>query len=393
MKAITHPYHLVDIRPWPLTRSLRALILTGGLGYWFAGGSLILGVIGLVGITLSTIQWWRDISREASLQGLHSDKVATGIQSGIILFIISEVIFFFSFFWAFFHARLAPCLELGRVWPPVGLEVLDPFAVPLLNTVILLSSGVTVTWAHHRLLEGQHQAAVEGLFVTVVLGLYFTRIQGAEYATSSFRIADSVYGATFFVATGFHGFHVIVGATFLIVCLARVLFGHISPQHHFGFEAAAWYWHFVDVVWLFLFCFIYWWGRSKVSMESTSSFQLERFNLIFLPARFAVLVRALRVGLALLPWLIRFKPSFEREKSSTFECGFDPFSVAVLPFSLRFYTIAVLFLIFDIEISLILPGLLRAGRLQWEVAGLGLRFILAGGALLEWAAERLRWKL
>lgn len=219
--------------------------------------------------------------------------------------------------------------------------------------------------------------------MTVILGLYFTRIQGAEYATSSFRIADSVYGATFFVATGFHGFHVIVGATFLLVCLLRALLGQISPQHHFGFEAAAWYWHFVDVVWLFLFCFIYWWGRSKVSMDSTSSFQLERFNLIVLPTSFALGALLLGGALAFLPWLVRFKPQPEREKATTFECGFDPCSSAVLPFSLRFYTIAVLFLIFDIEISLILPGLLASGDLQWEVAGLGLRFILAGGAVLE----------
>nr|ADA69794.1 cytochrome c oxidase subunit III [Janira maculosa] len=257
-----HPFHLVDMSPWPLTSACGAFLLTSGFTDWFLTGSFFLAGTGLSSIILSMIQWWRDISREATYQGIHTVPVATGMQWGMILFIVSEIMFFFSFFWAFFHSSLSPCLELGAIWPPMGVYALDPFGVPLLNTVILLSSGVTVTWAHHSLLEQNFKEAKESLFITIILGAYFTRVQVMEYFDSSFSLADSVYGSIFFVATGFHGFHVFIGASFLAVVFYRLWKSHFSSEHHFGFEAAAWYWHFVDVVWLFLFIFIYWWGAA-----------------------------------------------------------------------------------------------------------------------------------
>ena len=178
-----------------------------------------------------------------------------------MLFILSEVCFFFAFFWAFFHRRLAPTIELGNRWPPTGINPLSPWGVPLLNTIVLLSSGVTVTWAHHAILAGNQKEGTLGLLLTVILGGYFTFLQGIEYFESRFSIRDRVYGTTFFVATGFHGLHVLIGRTFLLVCLVRHVKMHFTEGHHLGFEAAAWYWHFVDVVWLFLFVSIYWWGR------------------------------------------------------------------------------------------------------------------------------------
>lgn len=257
---IRQPFHLVEFSPWPLTGSIGALILTIGLTSWFHGHGIKCIILGTFLILITIIQWWRDVIREGTYQGHHTSYVAKGLRWGIILFIASEVLFFFAFFWAFFHRRLAPTPELGCSWPPTGIEPLNPFAIPLLNTAVLLASGVTVTWAHHSLIEGQRSEAIQALLITVTLGVYFTFLQAMEYLEAPFTIADSVYGATFFVATGFHGLHVLIGSTFLIVCLIRVILHHFSTGHHFGFEAAAWYWHFVDVVWIFLYMCIYWWG-------------------------------------------------------------------------------------------------------------------------------------
>jgi len=204
--------------------------------------------------------WWRDVIREGTYIGDHTLVVTKGLRCGMILFIVSEVMFFFSFFWAFFHRALAPVYQLGCCWPPVGIEIINPFGVPLLNTAILLGSGVTVTWCHRELLVGNRGPALLSLLLTVLLGVFFTGLQAWEYVEASFTISDRVYGSTFFVATGFHGLHVLIGTVFLLVCLFRLYFGHFSKGHHFGFEAASWYWHFVDVVWIFLYLFIYWWG-------------------------------------------------------------------------------------------------------------------------------------
>nr|URX53998.1 cytochrome c oxidase subunit III [Epicalotermes sp. 2 AB-2022a] len=255
-----HPFHLVEQSPWPITGAIGALVTMSGMIKWFHQYNQELLFMGSTIMILTMIQWWRDIVREGTYQGLHTKMVTKGLRWGMILFIISEVFFFISFFWAFFHSSLSPTIELGSIWPPTGICPFNPLQIPLLNTAILLASGVTVTWAHHSLLENNHSQGVQGLFFTVILGIYFTILQAYEYIEASFTIADSSYGSTFFVATGFHGLHVIIGTTFLLTCLTRQLNLHFSSSHHFGFEAAAWYWHFVDVVWLFLYVSIYWWG-------------------------------------------------------------------------------------------------------------------------------------
>nr|AKJ76889.1 cytochrome c oxidase subunit III [Petrosaurus thalassinus] len=255
-----HAYHMVDPSPWPLTGAIAALLMTSGLAVWFHFNNTILMNIGLMILFLTMYQWWRDIVREGTFQGHHTSPVQKGLRYGMILFITSEVFFFLGFFWAFYHSSLAPTPELGGAWPPSGVHPLNPFEVPLLNTAVLLASGVTVTWAHHSLMEGKRKEASQALLLTVLLGLYFTALQAMEYYEAPFTISDSVYGTTFFVATGFHGLHVIIGSSFLTICLLRQTLFHFTTNHHFGFEAAAWYWHFVDVVWLFLYVSIYWWG-------------------------------------------------------------------------------------------------------------------------------------
>nr|YP_009917942.1 cytochrome c oxidase subunit III [Echinothrix calamaris]QLM01977.1 cytochrome c oxidase subunit 3 [Echinothrix calamaris] len=258
--AHQHPYHLVDQSPWPLTGAISGLMMTSGLVLWFHTQSTFLLLIGFILLITTMINWWRDVIREATFQGSHTAIVENGLRYGMILFITSEVCFFFAFFWAFFHSSLAPSVEIGVTWPPTGISPLNPFLVPLLNTAVLLSSGVTITWAHHSIIAGNRVEAIQALFLTILLGAYFTALQAWEYLDAPFTIADSVYGSTFFVATGFHGLHVIIGTTFLAVCFFRLVNFHFSTHHHFGFEAAAWYWHFVDVVWLFLYVCIYWWG-------------------------------------------------------------------------------------------------------------------------------------
>nr|AFC39525.1 cytochrome c oxidase subunit III [Tarentola mauritanica] len=255
-----HSFHMVDPSPWPLTGAVGALLMTSGLASWFHKGSVTLMLLGLT-LTLTTAyQWWRDVVREGTFQGHHTKSVQKGLRCGMILFITSEVFFFIGFFWAFYHSSLAPTPELGSYWPPSGIMPLNPFEVPLLNTIVLLSSGATVTWAHHAIMAGNRKEALQSLTTTIFLGAYFTLLQAMEYLEAPFTIADSTYGSTFFVATGFHGLHVIIGTLFLSACLTRQAFHHFTTKHHFGFEAAAWYWHFVDVVWLFLYMSIYWWG-------------------------------------------------------------------------------------------------------------------------------------
>lgn len=269
----THAYHIVNPSPWPLTGALSALLITSGLVIWFHFHSFTLLSIGLLTNVLTIYQWWRDIVRESTFQGHHTPIVQKGLRYGIILFILSEVFFFAGFFWAFYHSSLAPTPELGGCWPPVGITPLNPLEVPLLNTSVLLASGVSITWAHHSLIEGNRKNMQQALLITILLGAYFTLLQASEYYETSFTISDGVYGSTFFIATGFHGLHVIIGSTFLTVCLLRQFNFHFTSNHHFGFEAAAWYWHFVDVVWLFLYVSIYWWGSYFFSIISTTDFQ------------------------------------------------------------------------------------------------------------------------
>jgi len=257
-----HAYHLVEPSPYPILASTAALGLTTGAvmyfqSYAYGGEMIIASLLLLIFISYS---WWRDIVREATFQGHHTLVVQRGLKYGMLLFILSEVMFFFSFFWGFFHSSLGPEVEIGGCWPPIGIQTINAFDVPLLNTTILLSSGATVTWAHHSIIAGDRQNAIAGLIATVALGLIFTALQGMEYEEATFTIADSVYGSIFYVATGFHGLHVIIGTIFLFVMLVRLINHHFTKFHHLGLEAAAWYWHFVDVVWLFLYVFIYWWG-------------------------------------------------------------------------------------------------------------------------------------
>nr|YP_002727941.1 cytochrome c oxidase subunit III [Orius niger]ABZ02078.1 cytochrome c oxidase subunit III [Orius niger] len=260
MSKSNHPFHLVDYSPWPLTGSIGAMTLTSGMIMWFHKNNMTLYFLGVTITLLTMYQWWRDITREGTFQGKHTIKVSNGLKMGMILFIVSEVLFFVSFFWGFFHSSLAPTIEIGNMWPPKSIMTFNPMQIPLLNTMILLCSGISVTWAHHSLMESNQTQAMQGLFITIILGVYFTILQAYEYLESSFTMSDSVYGSCFFMATGFHGMHVMIGTLFLTVCLVRHSMYHFSKSHHFGFEAAAWYWHFVDVVWLFLYISVYWWG-------------------------------------------------------------------------------------------------------------------------------------
>nr|YP_009058224.1 cytochrome c oxidase subunit III [Empoasca vitis]YP_009469871.1 cytochrome c oxidase subunit III [Matsumurasca onukii]QFO89460.1 cytochrome c oxidase subunit 3 [Empoasca flavescens]AIL29203.1 cytochrome c oxidase subunit III [Empoasca vitis]AVF91594.1 cytochrome c oxidase subunit III [Matsumurasca onukii]UGK73339.1 cytochrome c oxidase subunit III [Empoasca vitis] len=256
-----HPFHLVDKSPWPLVGSIGLLTMMSGMIMWFHQFNMILMTLGSFIVILTMIQWWRDVVRESTFQGLHTSTVMVSMKVGMILFITSEVLFFFSFFWAFFHSSLSPSIELGLIWPPVGILSFNPINIPMLNTMVLLSSGVSITWAHNSLINNNYTQTMHGLLVTVILGFYFTLLQLFEYIESPFCISDSVYGSTFFLTTGFHGLHVIIGTIFIYVSFIRVKNLHFHKDHHLGFEASAWYWHFVDVVWLFLYISIYWWGK------------------------------------------------------------------------------------------------------------------------------------
>jgi cytochrome c oxidase subunit 3 len=204
--------------------------------------------------------WWRDIIREATFEEQHTSIVQRGLRLGMVLFIISEIMFFFAFFWAFFHSSLSPTFNIGGVWPPTGINTIQTSGIPLTNTFILLTSGATVTWAHHGVIARAKRNSLTALIATIVLASLFTSLQMLEYFDAPFAISDSVFGSCFYLTTGFHGFHVFVGTISLTVSLVRLALNHYTSTHHFGFESAIWYWHFVDVVWLFLFITVYWWG-------------------------------------------------------------------------------------------------------------------------------------
>ena len=277
-----HDYHLVDPSPWPLLGAAFAFLAAVGAILWMHGlplfglklGPYMFGA-GMIGILYIMFVWWSDVVKEAQYDGYHTGIVQLSHRYGMILFIASEVMFFVAWFWAFFDASLffaeakqyARTAFTGGHWPPTGIEVFDPWHLPLFNTLILLTSGTTVTWAHHALLEGDRKGLRDGLILTILLGALFSCVQAYEYSHASFAFKDSIYGATFFMATGFHGFHVLIGTIFLFVCLMRVNSGHFTPKQHLGFEFAAWYWHFVDVVWLFLFTAVYVWASAGATIH------------------------------------------------------------------------------------------------------------------------------
>nr|QYF07861.1 cytochrome c oxidase subunit III [Stigmatomma silvestrii] len=259
MTNYNHPFHLVSVSPWPIIISfslMNNLLMTVN---WFHKMNYYM-LLTVPCTLMCMYQWWRDVTRESTFQGCHTHMVYKGMRLGMILFIISEILFFLSFFWAYFHSSLTPSMELGLSWPPFGIIPFNPYDIPLLNSIVLVSSGLTVTWSHHSMLINNFNESKKSLLITIMLGIYFSMLQLFEYYESPFTISDSIYGSTFFIATGFHGLHVIIGTLFLFMCFLRMKFLHFSSKHHFGFEAAAWYWHFVDVVWLFLYISIYWWS-------------------------------------------------------------------------------------------------------------------------------------
>lgn len=257
-----HPFHLVSPSPWPLYTSISLfnLTLTGVLtmhGFNLGQNFFFLSLLSLI---LSMSFWFRDVISEGTYLGNHTLAVQRGLNMGVALFIISEGLFFLGIFWAYFHSALSPTVELGSHWPPAGIDSINPFELPLLNTVILLSSGVTVTYAHHSLIEGNRNGALNGTLLTIILALIFTGLQGVEYTVSSFTISDGTFASCFYFGTGFHGLHVMIGTAFIAVGLWRILAYHLTDNHHLGYESSILYWHFVDIVWLFLYVSVYYWG-------------------------------------------------------------------------------------------------------------------------------------
>ena len=276
---VKHDFHLVNPSPWPLLGSIAVVVTAlGGVTYMkglfgMPEGTWWLLAVGLAMVMWVMFGWWREVIKEGQV-GDHTPVVQIGLRYGMILFIASEVMFFVGWFWSFFEFAIFESARVGSTWdsanalyaeglsrfadwPPVGVETFDPFHLPLINTLILLLSGTTVTWAHHALQHDDRSGAKLGLVLTVILGFVFTLLQAYEYSHAQFTFDGTLYGSAFFMATGFHGAHVVIGTIFLAVCLIRLLMGGMSSEKHLGFEFAAWYWHFVDVVWLFLFAFVY----------------------------------------------------------------------------------------------------------------------------------------
>jgi cytochrome c oxidase subunit 3 len=268
-----HPFHLVNPSPWPLMGAFSLFCLTGGsaMAMHHITPGLPIAVFGFACVLMTMFCWWRDVIREGMRDHAHTPAVSHGLRIGMALFITSEIMFFVAFFWAFFSSSLYPKVPvtelfqaLGHqgVWPPKGIVPPDAWDIPFMNTLILLLSGTTVTWAHYAMLEGKNKDVINALWCTVLLGASFTCFQAFEYYHSAFGFTQGIYGSTFYMATGFHGFHVLIGTLFLAVNLIRAYKLQLTEEHHLGFEFAAWYWHFVDVVWLFLFVFVYWWGSN-----------------------------------------------------------------------------------------------------------------------------------
>lgn len=265
--AKNHDYHILPPSIWPLLGSVSAFVMLFGAVLWMKDMTPWMFFIGLAGVLYTMFAWWSNVVHEGQT-GDHTPVVQIGLRYGFIMFIMSEVMFFAAWFWSFFKHAMYPMHPDGisplvdGVFPPAGIETFDPWHLPLINTLILLCSGFAATWAHHALVhENNRKDMVNGLTIAIILGVFFTALQAYEYTHAAFGFAGNIYGANFFMATGFHGFHVVIGTIFLFVCLMRALRGHFTPKQHIGFEAAAWYWHFVDVVWLFLFAAVYVWGQ------------------------------------------------------------------------------------------------------------------------------------
>lgn len=257
-----HPFHLVSPSPWPILTciSLLTLTTTGVLTMHSFNSAEYFLYLAFFTLISSMSLWFRDVISEGTYLGNHTLAVQRGINMGVALFIVSEALFFLAIFWTFFHSALSPTIEMGAHWPPMGINAVNPFELPLLNTIILLSSGVTVTYAHHSLIQGNRKGAIYGTIYTVILAIIFTAFQGIEYSVSSFTISDSTFGSCFYFGTGFHGLHVMIGTAFIAVGLWRIIAYHLTDNHHVGFEASLLYWHFVDLVWLLLYISVYYWG-------------------------------------------------------------------------------------------------------------------------------------
>jgi cytochrome c oxidase subunit 3 len=262
-RTYRHFFHLVDQSPWPLYVSISTFLMALGFVVWVNYGVFLFLCLGLVSTLYGMFLWCRDVVRESTFQGYHTKAVRRSLKLGMILFIVSEIFFFISFFWAFFHSSLAPAIQIGSLWPPRGLKsiVFYAFDVPLLNTGLLLGSGASITWAHYALAAKDRFNAILGFLITLFLAILFTILQIREYLEARFNFATGIYGSVFFISTGFHGIHVIIGTIFIIICFFRYIFYHFTKKHHDGFIFASWYWHFVDVVWIFLFFMVYLWGN------------------------------------------------------------------------------------------------------------------------------------
>jgi len=260
MKTLRQPYHLVEVSPWPLCSSIALFLFTLGLILLFQCYSIIVLNISIISISLILFLWWRDTIRESTYIGYHTTYVQKGLRIGFILFVISEIMLFFSVFWGYFHSSLAPSVEFGTIWPPTGIDIINAWELPLLNTLLLLSSGASITWVHQALIAKNLKSVILGFIITIIFALLFTGFQIFEYFNASFTISDSIYGSCFYMATGLHGLHVIGGTIFLLIALIRIIIYHLTNTTHLGLEFAIIYYHFIDIVWLFLFIFLYYWG-------------------------------------------------------------------------------------------------------------------------------------
>ncbi len=262
--AKNHDYHILAPSTWPLLGAIAGFVMLFGAVLWMHDITPFLFLGGFVATLYVMFGWWRDVVLESRI-GDHTAVVRIGLRYGFILFIMSEVMFFAAWFWSFFKHAIYPMNEyVGSTYVPPEIYQVDAFHLPLINTLILLLSGCAVTWAHHALVhENNRKDLIAGLAISIVLGIAFTALQAYEYAHllhEGWVFGGDKFFSNFFMATGFHGFHVIIGTIFLGVCLIRAIKGDFTPEQHVGFEAAAWYWHFVDVVWLFLFFAVYVWG-------------------------------------------------------------------------------------------------------------------------------------